>query len=238
MNIETEIKTETKTEIKTEEIKLGKKVKPVKPIKPVKIKYKKIPTSRGRNFCDDLWSFLVRNRDGNKCVICGETEYIQAHHLLSRRVFSSRWTVDNGISLCPNHHEYSLETSAHTSPWHFEEWVKGNKQDQYKTWVNRRTSINHGEDLNYDKIYLELEEQHKAATGNYFRIERISPYILFINFDKIKSIIDSLPQASSPQENSKKEDNKKISLITEALKDFNVGQTAIKEFLKTNKLIG
>lgn len=54
---------------------------------------------------DKLWSVIVRNRDGNKCVIEGcKNDSCHAHHIFSRKNHSTRWDVSNGISLCYFHH--------------------------------------------------------------------------------------------------------------------------------------
>ncbi len=49
-----------------------------------------------------LWSLSVRKRDGYRCVMCGKTETLQAHHWLFRRAHSTVLAVDiaNGITLC------------------------------------------------------------------------------------------------------------------------------------------
>lgn len=48
-----------------------------------------------------LWSLAVRRRDG-KCVMCGKTEYLQAHHWLFRKRHSLAlaYNVANGAALC------------------------------------------------------------------------------------------------------------------------------------------
>jgi len=53
---------------------------------------------------DDLWRRAVLKRDNNKCRICGKTIGIQAHHIFSRVRRSTRWELENGITLCRGHH--------------------------------------------------------------------------------------------------------------------------------------
>jgi ribosomal protein L20 len=53
---------------------------------------------------DILWSRLIRDRD-KSCVVCGKKP-VQAHHIFSRSYNSTRWNLDNGISLCYYHHIY------------------------------------------------------------------------------------------------------------------------------------
>ncbi len=48
------------------------------------------------------WSLHVRNRDGNKCIMCGSVQNLNAHHWLFRKAHSVRLALDpaNGATLC------------------------------------------------------------------------------------------------------------------------------------------
>lgn len=47
----------------------------------------------------------VFDRDGHKCVVCGSAGYLDAHHILERRLFADRgYYLDNGASVCEAHH--------------------------------------------------------------------------------------------------------------------------------------
>jgi 5-methylcytosine-specific restriction endonuclease McrA len=50
---------------------------------------------------DKLWSLYIRHRD-EKCMLCGATEDLQAHHCIVRKALgnATRWHINNGISLC------------------------------------------------------------------------------------------------------------------------------------------
>lgn len=51
------------------------------------------------------WSKRVRERDKNRCVICGSEERVHAHHMRPRERFPElAFDVDNGITLCIYHH--------------------------------------------------------------------------------------------------------------------------------------
>jgi len=52
---------------------------------------------------DRAWSMAVRQRDG-KCQWCGRKDMLQADHIFSRRMNSTRWNIDNGITLCRGCH--------------------------------------------------------------------------------------------------------------------------------------
>jgi len=48
----------------------------------------------------------VLKRDRNKCVICKQSENVDAHHITDRALMPHGGYVrENGISLCPMHHE-------------------------------------------------------------------------------------------------------------------------------------
>ena len=68
------------------------------------------------------WSKVVKERDGNVCVICGGNERLNSHHIIPRENKDLRFIVENGITLCPSHHKYSLEISAHRNPLSFFIW--------------------------------------------------------------------------------------------------------------------
>ena len=147
--------------------------------------------SSGKNFCDELWVKLVRLNFDNKCPICEslglplDDKMLNAHHLISRRVYRYRWDVQNGILICPKHHEFDLVLSAHTAPWAFEEWIKINRPEQYNQWVINRNNLESDGVYKYEEIYHNLEEQYKAKTGQYYMIKRINMYLLSKNKSQI-----------------------------------------------------
>lgn len=84
------------------------------------------------------WSIKIRDRDGNKCRICGAVKYIHAHHLIPRENKEFRFDLDNGIALCAKHHKYSLEISPHKNPIVFILWLQKNRKKQWniiQKWI-------------------------------------------------------------------------------------------------------
>lgn len=81
---------------------------------------KKIPRSvqlkRVKKRLHDLWSWLVRNRDGWKCIFCGrehnpiERVIISAHHWIVHAAGSiaTRYVLGNGVSLCWGCHKFHV----------------------------------------------------------------------------------------------------------------------------------
>jgi len=66
------------------------------------IKKKKKPTiKRLIKIADEIASRIVRKRDG-RCLMCGKTENLQAHHWIITKARSTkhRWNLKNLVSLC------------------------------------------------------------------------------------------------------------------------------------------
>lgn len=88
---------------------------------------------RLRNKKDKEWREAVKKRDNDKCVIndnCS-TGFIQAHHIIPRENKIFRHDVDNGVCLCPRHHKYSYDLSAHKNSFVFFLWLLEHRQIQF-----------------------------------------------------------------------------------------------------------
>lgn len=58
------------------------------------------------NKCQSEWARRVKERDGYACVICGETENIDAHHLVSASMVPQlQGRIGNGVTLCRRCHK-------------------------------------------------------------------------------------------------------------------------------------
>jgi len=94
---------------------------------------------------DKVWALLVKTRDNNCCVICNSNLKPNAHHLIPRENHLLRWEVDNGVTLCPKHHRFSFELSAHQNPLAFFIWLKRNKQEQLNKLLTKYFGEEYGE---------------------------------------------------------------------------------------------
>lgn len=59
---------------------------------------------------DRAFSQYIRQRDGNKCVLCGSTKMVQCGHILSRVSYATRWDERNAhaqCAACNMKHEYN-----------------------------------------------------------------------------------------------------------------------------------
>jgi predicted restriction endonuclease len=79
----------------------------------MKKKFKLIVLPKLKKELDAIWSKKVRERDG-KCVMCGKTERLQAHHYIKTKARSLkyRWDIRNGITLCYGCHMYGVHKTA------------------------------------------------------------------------------------------------------------------------------
>ena len=51
------------------------------------------------------WRKSILERDGHKCIVCGNTEHLHAHHIISfSRYPEFRFSLGNGITLCEDCH--------------------------------------------------------------------------------------------------------------------------------------
>ena len=80
---------------------------------------------------DKLWAEQVKIRDVG-CVICAKRKGLNAHHIIPREIQETRFDVLNGISLCPLHHRFSRDISAHQNPLAFFKWMLTNRPYQLK----------------------------------------------------------------------------------------------------------
>lgn len=79
----------------------------------------------------DLWSKVVKLYDKNKCAYCGKTSYLNSHHIFSRINYSTRYDLNNGITLCAGCHTMSSKFSAHKTPVEFVEWIKEKRGEEW-----------------------------------------------------------------------------------------------------------
>jgi len=87
------------------------------------------------------WSHQVKDRDKWRCVVCGSEFRPNAHHIVPREIRLHRWDVENGITLCVNHHKFSRAISAHQNPMSFFVWLQEHRPQQFVTAFLRNKDL-------------------------------------------------------------------------------------------------
>jgi hypothetical protein len=76
-----------------------------KPVRKKAAKKKAGPSiSKLKKECDTLWSKIIRAMQPS-CLWCGKRAAAHAHHIVPRRVGSTRYAILNGAALCSGCHE-------------------------------------------------------------------------------------------------------------------------------------
>lgn len=139
--------------------------------KPKKAKKKKpVPLPKLRAKLLRLWSEVSRENDNFACIVCGIKRgdpsptnpsvkiKIDAHHLLQKYIKDCplKFDIRNEASLCPKHHKFDGEMSAHKSPIVFYDWLRINHPERYEFVLNN-SSIR--VDLDNRKVLEEILER-------------------------------------------------------------------------------
>jgi len=84
------------------------------------------------------WRKEILARFDNKCAIhpCDKTKYLNAHHLVPQEFKEFQRCLNNGIALCPSHHELG-KFSAHRNPIWFCKWLSKNHPELYWIAIDR-----------------------------------------------------------------------------------------------------
>jgi len=90
---------------------------------------------------DKAWADQVKIRDNWSCVICNNKERLNAHHIIARENHETKYDLSNGISLCPKHHFFCRQISAHNNPIGFLLWLEKNRPEQMAYVKNRMQEI-------------------------------------------------------------------------------------------------
>lgn len=82
------------------------------------------------------WRLDVYKNDYYSCVICGSREKLEAHHIYPFSKYKDkRLSLENGITLCINHHNQKINGSFHntygaiTSPQQLEEYINNKRKE-------------------------------------------------------------------------------------------------------------
>lgn len=87
-----------------------------------------------RDKLDTVFSIWIRERDGNKCVMCWSTENVQNWHLFSRVNLSTRWDEINCNAQCARHNILHEQDSKPYTDWFIENYWQSMYEDLRDRW--------------------------------------------------------------------------------------------------------
>lgn len=91
---------------------------------------KKKSTERKRKLQE--WSKRNREKQGNRCQICGSQEHLNCHHIIPKEKFPQFQFEDwNACVLCVKHHKFG-KYSAHGNPIWFADWLRLKRPEEYE----------------------------------------------------------------------------------------------------------
>lgn len=88
---------------------------------------------RLREMADSLWSCAVREDWNHLCAVCGGGT-CDAHHLIPRQFYATRYDLRNGIALCRRCHQFDPDISPHQNAAGFMLWLESRHHERY-TWL-------------------------------------------------------------------------------------------------------
>ena len=92
---------------------------------------------RLRDLADKLWSWAVREDWGHKCARCRATN-VEAHHLVPRQMEGTRYSIRNGMALCPRCHKFDREFSPHQNAAGFISWLESEHPELAEWYFENR----------------------------------------------------------------------------------------------------
>lgn len=107
----------------------------------------------------------MRFRDKKRCLIC-QNDGEHAHHLFSRKRLSTRWKLENGITLCAIHHNWAHHNKPDFVLWLYENFMS---QREYKKLKAISGLIQHDSQ--------DFREQEYNTLFTYLELDRKEPYI-------------------------------------------------------------
>ena len=101
---------------------------------------------------DALWSKIIRSN--GRCVACGKTDTLNAHHYIGRRNRNVRWYVPNGFCLCSGCHTFKTQ-SAHQDP----EWFRERALDlRGQAWLDNLIEQSRVNCMAEKQVYEDIKE--------------------------------------------------------------------------------
>ena len=83
---------------------------------------------------DRIFSEYIRERDGNRCVLCGSSLRPQCGHLFSRVALNTRWDEENSFCQCSGCNLRHEHDSYPYNNWFIEKFGKDKWDEIHRRW--------------------------------------------------------------------------------------------------------
>lgn len=101
---------------------------------------KNVPAKgRLRDMADELWALAVYADWNHKCAVCGHGK-LNAHHCIPRGHEATRYSLRNGIALCPPHHQFNNDLSPHVNAAGWMLWLAEHQPSLHRWYVETTDS--------------------------------------------------------------------------------------------------
>lgn len=150
-----------------------------------------------RRYCIEIWSDIIRTIDNHKCFMCGSEEFLNAHHLISKKWLKTAFNIQCGIALCNKCHCNGI-TAVHVSPWIIEKKLKETRPEQYEWYSINRMEVSEAiqEKINYKDILQKLLQQFEELSPS---IQQRSKRFIFLEAEE-QQIVNEFFQANTSLE--------------------------------------
>lgn len=115
---------------------------------------KKIKVKSSKKKADDIFSLIVRARDG-KCLRCGTTKNLQCAHVINRDHLAHRWDKKSCLTLCYGCHIHWW----HKEPLEAHEWLKEKYPDVFAYYWQHKQDILE-KPIDYKSLIRNLREEY------------------------------------------------------------------------------
>ena len=123
-----------------------------------------VETKLLKRHADKLMSLYIRQRDGNRCVLCGSDSRPQCGHVLSRVALATRWDDTNchcQCASCNMRHEFNAYPYI---SWFITKFGKDKLDELQRRWNKPHPMKRH----DYEELIASLEAKIKALNERDF----------------------------------------------------------------------
>jgi len=106
---------------------------------------------------DRDWAYSVKVKAWMMCEYCWSGDNLHAHHMFTRKNMNTRRDLNNGFSLCRDHHTDG-DFSAHLSPDKFTERAKSYRGEEWYNELSAKAVAIRDKNIDRTKAYMNSQK--------------------------------------------------------------------------------